>query len=321
MAVYTEVSDAALTAFLQDYDLGQVLSFKGIAGGVENTNYALQTEQGRYILTLYEKRVAESDLPFFIGLMDHLSSAGFPCPHPVLNKKGDALARLADRPAAMVSFLDGLDVKNPDTGLCEEAGIAMAQLHAAAYGFPIERTNALAPQGWPKLAKAGQAGAESIEVGLESLIKTELATLQNQWPNDIPKGVIHADMFPDNVFFMNGKLSGVIDFYFACNDFLAYDIAVALNAWCFDADWQFQQDLSAAFLRGYQSERKLTPEEVACLPILCRGAALRFLLTRVFDWLNVPAGALVVPHDPKAFSARLRHFQSVSLADALGIEQ
>ncbi|MEM9677670.1 MAG: homoserine kinase [Pseudomonadota bacterium] len=311
MAVYTEVTDAALTAYLEDYELGAVTSFKGIAGGVENTNYALQTQRGQYILTLYEKRVSEVDLPFFIGLMDHLSSAGFPCPKPVRNRAGEALSTLAGRPAAMVSFLEGLDVKHPDAALCEEAGKAMAKLHAAANGFDICRTNALAPHGWPQLVSASRAGADGVESGLEDLITKELEHLAKDWPTDIPAGVIHADMFPDNVFFLDGRLSGVIDFYFACNDFLAYDIAVALNAWCFDSDFQFDPKKSAAFLMGYQQHRRLTETERDALPTLCRGAALRFLLTRLYDWLNVPPGALVVPHDPKAFSARLRHFQTV----------
>ncbi|MEM1039734.1 MAG: homoserine kinase [Pseudomonadota bacterium] len=319
MAVYTEVTDAALTAYLQDYDLGAVTSFKGIAGGVENTNYALQTHTGQYILTLYEKRVSQADLPFFIGLMDHLSSAGFPCPKPVRNRAGEALSTLAGRPAAMVSFLEGLDVKHPEAALCEEAGKAMARLHAAAKGFDIHRTNALAPHGWPQLVSASRAGADGVEPGLETLITAELEHLAQEWPNNIPSGVIHADMFPDNVFFMEGRLSGVIDFYFACNDFLAYDIAVGLNAWCFDVDFQFDPAKSAAFLKGYQEHRPLTETERDTLPILCRGAALRFLLTRLYDWLNVPPGALVVPHDPKAFSARLRHFQTVVHARDLGI--
>ncbi|MEO1397881.1 MAG: homoserine kinase [Pseudomonadota bacterium] len=319
MAVYTEVTDAALTAFLNDYDLGQVLSFKGIAGGVENTNYMLHTQEGQFILTLYEKRVAEADLPFFIGLMDHLAARGFPCPKPVRNRKGEALARLADRPAAVVTFLEGLDVKQPDVALCEEAGSAMARLHQAAEGFAIRRTNALAPRGWTALVEAGRAGADGVEPGLESLITGELDAVVEAWPRDIPAGVIHADMFPDNVFFLDGKLSGVIDFYFACNDFLAYDIAVGLNAWCFDGDLNFVKKRSEAFLKGYQRHRPLSPDEHDALPVLCRGAALRFLLTRLYDWLNVPTGALVVPHDPKAFSARLRHFRALGDAGDLGL--
>ena len=318
MAVYTEVSDEALEAFLEAYDLGQVLSLKGIAGGVENTNYMLHTQAGSYILTLYEKRVAEEDLPFFVGLMDHLSNAGFPCPAPIRNRAGDALGKLCGRPAAMVSFLEGMEVKHPTPDHCFAAGQTMAKLHASAEGFQITRKNALDPSGWPELAQAAQSGADSVEPGLAKLITDELKFSQDNWPTKIPAGVIHADMFKDNVFFLNETLSGVIDFYFACNDFLAYDLAVGINAWCFDDDLSFMPEHSAALLAGYGSERVLEAQEFKALPTLCRGAALRFLLTRVNDWLNVPPGALVVPHDPKAFSARLRFHQSAADATTYG---
>ena len=318
MAVYTEVSDEALEEFLKAYDLGQVLSLKGIAGGVENTNYMLHTATGSYILTLYEKRVAEEDLPFFVGLMDHLSNAGFPCPAPIRNRSGKALGKLCGRPAAMVSFLEGMEVKHPTPEHCYAAGQTMAALHAFAEGFEIKRKNALDPAGWPELANAAQSGANSVEPELAELITGELKFAQSNWPTEIPAGIIHADMFKDNVFFLNGKLSGVIDFYFACNDFLAYDLAIGINAWCFDDDLQFMPEHSSALLAGYASERPLEQNEINALPILCRGAALRFLLTRVNDWLNVPAGALVVPHDPKAFSARLRFHQSAADASTYG---
>jgi len=319
MAVYTEVSDEALDEFLEVYDLGQVLSLKGIAGGVENTNYMLHTEAGTYILTLYEKRVAEADLPFFVGLMDHLSHKGFPCPAPIRDRNGNALGKLCGRPAAMVSFLEGMEVKHPSPEHCFMAGQTMATMHEAAIGFDITRVNALNPTGWPELAEAAQAGADTVEAGLAKLITDELNFAQNNWPTLIPEGVIHADMFKDNVFFLNGELSGVIDFYFACNDFLAYDLAVGINAWCFDDDWQFLSEHSAALIAGYTSKRALEPQEIEALPVLCRGAALRFLLTRVNDWLNVPPGALVVPHDPKAFSTRLRFHQTVVDAKNYGV--
>lgn len=310
MAVYTEVSNEALNAFLSNYDLGQVLSFKGIAGGVENTNYLLRTQAGSYILTLYEKRVAEKDLPFFVGLMDHLAKRGFACPSPIRNRQGAALGRLEGRPAALVSFLEGVEISHPGENHCRMAGETMAALHLAAKGFPLHRKNALDPSGWPALVESSLSGADTVEPGMAALITDELAHAQKNWPNLIPTGFIHADMFKDNVFFLDGQLSGVIDFYFACNDFLSYDLAVGINAWCFDKDLEFQPALSAALLSGYQSKRKLEPAETDALPTLARGAALRFLLTRLNDWLNVPPGALVVPHDPKAFSARLRFFQN-----------
>lgn len=316
MAVYTNVSDEALADFLTNYDLGKVVSFKGIAGGVENTNYLLQTESGSYILTLYEKRVAEADLPFFIGLMDHLASRGFTCPLPIRNRDGAALGRLEGRPAAIISFLAGMEVSHPNSEYCRLAGQTMARLHLTAKGFDITRVNSLAPAGWPPLVESAVDEADTVEDGMAELITSELAFAQAHWPaaSDIPSGVIHADMFKDNVFFLDGELSGVIDFYFACNDYLAYDLAVGINAWCFDDNLKFDEGRCQAMIAGYQEIRQLEPAEREALPILARGAALRFLLTRVNDWLNVPPGALVVPHDPKAFSARLRFFQSATLA-------
>ena len=317
MAVYTEVSSTQLAAYLEAFDLGKVLSLKGITGGVENTNYALHTQTGSYILTLYEKRVAEEDLPFFVGLMDHLAQAGFPCPLPIRNRAGDALGHLAQRPAAMVSFLEGMEISDPAPRHGSAVGATMARMHLLAEDFQIKRTNALAPHGWPELANASADEADSVEAGLRKLIADEMIWTAKHWPKDIPTGVIHADMFKDNVFFLDDQLSGVIDFYFACNDFLAYDIAVAINAWCFNADLKFQPDMCAAILQGYQTVRPLETTEKQALPVLARGAALRFLLTRLNDWLNVPEGAVVVPHDPKAFSARLRCFQEAETAEFL----
>ncbi len=320
MAVYTEVLPEELDVFLAGYDLGKVQSLKGIAGGVENTNYMLHTDTGSYILTLYEKRVAEQDLPFFLGLMDHLAQRGFVCPQPVRTRDGHALGRLAGKPAAISTFLEGMEVKNPTVDHCWMAGETMARLHLTANDFTIARKNALDISGWPPLVQSGLSGADGVEPGLADLITQELKHAEEHWPRDIPSGVIHADMFKDNVFFLDGRLSGVIDFYFACNDFLAYDLAVGINAWAFDSELRFQPNLSAAIVEGYCSVRKLEDAEIAALPALARGAALRFLLTRLNDWLNVPAGALVVPHDPKAFSARLRFFEKVETAAALGAE-
>lgn len=318
MAVYTDVSDEDLTGFLEAYDLGDVLSLKGIAGGVENTNYLLHMSSGSYILTLYEKRVDEQDLPFFIGLMDHLAVRDFPCPKPIRMRNGDALGRIANKPAALVSFLEGMEIKHPRAEHCHMAGQTMAQLHMAAQGFDLTRTNALAPHGWPPLLDASKDRADEVQPELAELMVETLAELQVMWPQNIPTGVIHADMFRDNVFFLDGKLSGVIDFYFACNDFLAYDLAVGINAWCFDDYFNFLPEMAAAMIAGYQEVRPLDAREVEALPILATGAALRFLLTRVNDWLNVPPGALVVPHDPKAFSARLRFFRTVTSARQMG---
>ncbi len=259
MAVYTEVSDAALQQFLRGYDLGAVTAFKGIAGGVENTNYLLQTTEGSYILTLYEKRVAEADLPFFMELMDHLAGRGFPCPRPVLARDGQSLGRLEGRAAALVTFLDGVDTSSPSADQCRMAGAGMATMHGLADGMTLQRTNALSPSGWPALLESAGADANGVEPGLAKLMTDELAYLGSNWPCDLPTGVIHADWFCDNVFFLDNRLSGVIDFYFACNDFLAYDIAIAINAWAFDRQAVFHPERSAAFLEGYGSVATICP--------------------------------------------------------------
>ena len=314
MAVYTDVSDEALRAFVAQYDVGEPTACKGIAEGVENSNYLLDTERAgeehRYILTLYEKRVARDDLPFFLGLMEHLAARGFPCPLPVHARDGEALRELEGRPAAMVTFLQGTWSADVGAERMEAVGRTAARFHALAADFPLTRANALAPVGWPPLAERCVGRADEVEAGLAALIAEELVWLAARWPSGLPSGPIHADLFPDNVFFLHDELSGVIDFYFACNDAHAYELAIALNAWCFRADGTFDETRAAGLFRGYESERALTAAEREALPVLVRGAALRFLLTRTVDWLNVPPGALVRPHDPTVFSHRLRAWRS-----------
>lgn len=318
MAVYTEVSDTALAAFLGRYDVGTLLSCKGIAEGVENSNYVVHTERGRFILTLYEKRVAAADLPFFIGLMDHLAAHGLTCPKPVRSRDGSALGTLAGRPAAMVSFLDGIWIRDPGATHCGALGRVLAELHLAGADFPMHRPNALSVESWPGLFAAAGSGADAISAGLSALVAAELAQLAAAWPRGLPEGVIHADLFPDNVFFLGDRLSGLIDFYFACTDAFAYDLAICLNAWCFAPDGRFDLARSTALFEGYGAVRRLTPQEVAALPILARGSALRFLLTRLVDWLNVPPGALVRPKDPLEYLRKLRFHQAVRSADTYG---
>ncbi|RFB78849.1 homoserine kinase [Methylovirgula sp. 4M-Z18] len=319
MAVYTEVPEKELAAFLDLYDLGAVLSLKGIAEGVENSNYLLHTERGSFILTLYEKRVNEQDLPFFLGLMEHLAARGLNCPQPVKNKQGVALGRLMDRPAVIVTFLEGLWIRNPGVHHCRAVGGALAQLHLAGADFPIRRANALSVQGWLPLFHAAEARADEVLPGLAVALAEELAFLQQAWPQNLPAGVIHADLFNDNVFFLRDKLSGLIDFYFACNDALAYDLAICLNAWCFEADGSYNITKGLAMLDGYEAVRKLDDAEVAALPILARGSALRFTLTRLVDWLNVPPGALVKPKDPIEYMRKLRFHQKVKSAREYGL--
>ena len=321
MAVYTEVSDEDLAAFIASYDLGALLSYKGIAEGVENTNYLVHTEKGPYFLTLFEKRVAATDLPFFLGLMEHLSKAGLTCPTPVHDADGRVLRTLSGRPAALVTFLEGVWIRRPQARHCAAVGQAMARLHLAGQGFQLSRKNALGLLGWRPLFEHFRARADEIVPGLAGTIEQELDHLEAHWPSDLPQGVIHADLFPDNVFFLGDALSGLIDFYFACNDALSYDIAVTLNAWCFESDHSFNITKGQALLKGYQSVRPISAEERDALPLLARGAALRFLLTRAHDWLHTSKDALVNPKDPIAYLRRLKFHRSITGASEYGFEE
>ena len=321
MAVYTEVSDEELSTFIASYGLGELLSFKGIAEGVENTNYIVHATRGSFILTLYEKRVVREDLPFFLGLMEHLAARGVSCPKPVRDREGRNLKELAGRPAALVTFVEGFWVRRPTGAHCAAVGRALAELHMGGEGFALSRANALGLAGWRPLYERFAAKAAQIAPGLDALIESELKSLEVSWPKSLVAGVIHADLFPDNVFFLSDRLSGLIDFYFACNDALAYDIAVCLNAWCFEKDLSFNITKGRALLRGYEELRPLTPAEREAMPLLARGAALRFLLTRAYDWLNTPKDALVSPKNPLEYVRRLRFHQGArSIAD-YGLEE
>ena len=319
MAVYTEIPDDEFDAFMRSYDLGDVLSCKGIAEGVENSNFLVVTESGQFILTLYEKRVEASDLPFFLGLMEHLAAKGITCPTPVHDRAGVALKRLADRPAAMVTFLSGMWVRRPQAEHCAAVGSALARLHLAGADFTIHRRNALTVEGWRPLYEQCNGRADTVAPGLAALIEDELATVDRAWPKELPQGVIHADLFPDNVFFLGGRLSGLIDFYFACNDMFAYDVAVCINAWCFEIDGSLNVTKARALLAAYTAVRPLSDAEIEALPMLARGSALRFLLTRLYDWLTVPSGALVVKKDPLEYYRKLRFHRGVSDASAYGL--
>jgi homoserine kinase type II len=319
MAVYTEVTDADVEAFLQEYDLGEVVSMKGIAEGVENSNYMLSTTAGTYILTLYEKRVKRDDLPYFIGLMEHLAARGIRCPTPIRGRDGAALRELCGKPAAVVSFLQGMWPKRIAPRHCQKLGRAVAEMHAAGRDFPMHRPNDLGVDGWRPLLDACGARAEEVEPGLAEELATEVDVLEQAWLRDLPEGVIHADLFPDNVFFHHGEVSGFIDFYFACNDQLAYDLAVCLNAWCFEPDHAFNATKARLLLQAYQSVRPFSEAELQAIPTLARGAALRFLLTRLFDWLNHPEGAFVAPKDPREYLRKLRFHREVRGPGAYGL--
>ncbi|MBB4285429.1 homoserine kinase [Roseospira goensis] len=319
MAVYTEVSDDALDAFLEQYRVGRALSCKGIAEGVENSNYLVQTETGPLILTLYEKRVDPGDLPFFLGLMDHLAARGIPCPTPVRGRDGETLRLLAGRPAALVSFLSGMWPRHITPHHCDRLGTALARLHAAGRDFPMTRRNGLGLPDWRPLFDRCADHADEVHPGLAAELDRDLADLEAGWPVGLPTGVIHADLFPDNVFFLRDEISGLIDFYFACTDFLAYDVAVCLNAWCFERPGELNVTKARRLLDRYRATRPVTDAEVAALPVLAQGAAIRFLLTRLYDWVNTPPGALVKPKDPLEYLHILRFHRGVDGAAAYGL--
>jgi homoserine kinase type II len=305
MAVYTDISDTELAAFVADFNVGEAVSFKGIAEGVENSNYLLETRRGRYILTIYERRVRARDLPFFLSLMQWLANAGYPSAAPVADRAGEVLKWLRGKPAALIEFLPGLSARRPNVAQCREAGEGLGWLHVAAQGFAGRRTNDLGQMSWAPMAARLAPAAESLKPGLAATIEADATHIAAHWPAGLPEGVVHADYFPDNVFFDGGRFAGTIDFYFAASDALAYDVAVALNAWCFEPDGSFNVTAARAFIDGYQRRRPLSDAERSALPVLAHGAALRFFLTRLNDWGATPAGALVVPKDPLEYERKL----------------
>ncbi|MSO90767.1 MAG: homoserine kinase [Acetobacteraceae bacterium] len=319
MAVYTEVTDETLADFLADYAIGEVVAFSGIAEGVENSNYSLRTSVGDFILTLYEKRVDPVDLPWFLGLMEHLARRGISCPLPVAGRDGNALRELAGRQAAITTFLPGVWPRRPRVAHCGPVGAALATLHLAGADFSPTRANALGPADWAALLDRCRASGEDVQPGLIAELDATLADILARWPGDLPTGHIHADLFPDNVFFLHDNLSGLIDFYFAATDLFAYDIAICLNAWCFEPDGAFNATKARALMRAYNGVRKLSDSERAALPILCQGAAIRFLLTRLYDWVNTPAGALVTRKDPLEYLRRLRFHRAAQDWRAYGL--
>ncbi len=316
MAVYTDIDDATLAGFLGEYDLGPPLAFKGIAEGVENSNFLLETPRGRFVLTVFEKRVRKEDLPFFMGMMGHLASKGFPAPLPVPARDGNPLRTLLGKSAVICTFLQGMSPRRPSIEQCRELGQSLGRFHAALADFRMRRPNDLSLASWPRMWEGRAGEADALSPGLAALIDADLEVLKANWPKTLPGGAIHADLFPDNTFFLDGKLSGVIDFYFACSDFLAYDIAVCLNAWCFERRGEFNLTKGRALVSGYESVRRLEPRERAALPVLARGAAMRFFLTRLVDLAGTPKDALVKPHNPLDYAERLGfHRQAKSPED------
>src|SRR5256884_3936900 len=319
MAVYTDVAAEELAEFLKAYDIGELRSYKGIAEGVENSNFLMHTSKGAFILTLYEKRVAVDDLPYFLSLMAHLAEPGVSCPQPAKNRSGAVYSTLAGRPAAIINFLEGVWPRRPNAAHCAGVGEALAKMHLAGRDFPMFRKNPLSVGGWRPLFDLAAPRVDSVAPGLQDFIARELDHLEACWPKDLPPGVIHADLFPDNVFFLGDKLSGLIDFPFSCNDILAYDVAICLNAGCFEADHSFNVTKARAILNAYARARQLSAAEQGALPLLARAAAFGLLLTRTCDFLNVPPGALVRPKDPIEYVRKLRFQQGVASMRDYGV--
>lgn len=324
MAVYTDVSEEALEDFLTRYNVGQLLWCKGIAEGVENTNYIMATDKGQFILTLYEARVSETDLPFYLGLMNHLAENGLETARPIQQNDGALYSQLCGKPAALIEFLDGVALKTPNNQNLFQLGVKAAKFHLTATDFKLSRKNALNLAAWrPLLVSCGDNLshiAPESNLDLKKSLNAELDYLEANWPQNLPQGVIHADLFPDNVFFMQGELSGIIDFYFACNEIYAYELAIIINAWCFENNGELNITKVRAFFRGYQSVRPLEKAELVAMPILCRGAAIRFLLTRLYDWINVPEDALVIPKKPTEYIRNLSFHQKIESFSEYGIE-
>ena len=314
MAVYTKLSENNLKDFFSKYNLGKLLKFQGIQEGIENSNYFVKTDSGKFILTVYEKRVEEKDLPFFMGLMKNIFNKNFPSPEPIINKNGNYITEIFGKKAAVVSFLEGASKKNLTPDNCHEVGIYTAKLHMITKNLNIKRTNRLSVNSWRLIYRKIQRDCSKIYPDLTKIIERNLEIIEDKWPKNIPRGIIHADLFPDNIFFKGSKLTGIIDFYFSCYDFYALEIAICLNALCFEGkneNLSFNVTKAKKFIDGYSSIRKLTEEEKESLKILCHGAAMRFLLTRVFDYLNLTEDALVKIKDPVEYLKRLEFHNSV----------
>jgi homoserine kinase type II len=312
MAVYTPVSAEAMAALLARYDVGSLVSAKGIAEGVENSNFLVDTDRARFILTLYEKRVDAGDLPFFLALLDHLADKRVPVPRAIRDQSGVQLQEVAGRPACLIEFLPGVSVTTPNAAQAKSTGRALGQMHAALADFSGQRPNALGLAGWHELAARCGDDLNKITPHLKNRVADELAWLDANWPAHLPHSVVHADLFPDNVLMRGDAVGGIIDFYFACTEVRAWDLAVTHAAWCFEPDGTgYRAEIGDALIEGYEASFGLSDEEHSAFAALARGACLRFLLTRAWDWLNTPADALVTRKDPLAFLCRLDHYAAL----------
>ena len=319
MAVYTHLGADTLADLIARYDVGTLVSAKGIAEGVSNSNWLIETTgkggwRARYILTMYERRIDVAELPFFLGLLDHLAARNCPVPATIHDRDGAAFRQVDGKSVALIEFLPGISIDRPTAAQARAVGAALASIHLASADFPHRRENDLRPADWADLfARCGDDAIASIDRNLLEAIRTALPQLISHWPADLPVATIHADLFPDNVLMLGDAVSGLIDFYFACTDFAAYDLAVTHAAWCFGQDGRvFHSDVAAALIGGYETVRPLSDEERAALPLLAKGAAMRFIATRTYDWLDTTDTALVTRKDPLDFVRRLHRY------DALG---
>ena len=317
MAVYTDLKKEEIITFLSLYNIGNLVSFSGITEGIENSNYHLKTTNGDFILTLFEKRTDKNDLPFFINIMMYLNDRKFKCPKPIVDNKGNYLQILLGKPAVIVDFLEGKSKTKLTVQDNFAVGSTMAKMHLCSHKFNMKRINSLSISGWEELlykcdTSISKTILNEIEPSIIEEIKHSLDFCKNNWPKNLPVGFIHADMFPDNVFFKDNKISGVIDFYFSCTDILVYDLAIAVNAWCFDNDKIFNENKFKSLIDGYQSIKELSKEELFYLPLLSQAAALRFLLTRIYDWAHTPKNADVIPKNPKEYIQKMRFHKTIS---------
>lgn len=309
MAVYTHLGAEDLATLIAHYDVGALLSAKGIAEGVSNSNWLVETERGRFILTMYERRIAIDDLPFFLGLLDHLSAAGCPVPRTIHDRDGRGWRTVEGKAVALIEFLPGVSVDRPTPAQARSVGEALARLHRASSDFAGTRANDLQPADWQALFERCGADLGRIDPALPALVERHMPALVERWPSDLPETVIHADLFPDNVLMIGDRVGGLIDFYFACRDLAAYDLAVTHAAWSFTNDGsRFLPEVGAALIEGYESARPLTRAERAALPLLAQGAAMRFISTRAYDWLDTPESALVTRKNPMDFARRLEFY-------------
>lgn len=320
MAVYTHIDEARLKELLTKYDIGELVSYKGIAEGVENTNYFVETDRARFVLTIFEKRVAPEDLPFYIDFMRHLKKKGVPCPDILLTRDNRTISVIENKPAVIATFLDGEWPKQVLQHHCLTLGTTVGHMHKAVKDFTMKRRNTLSLPAWRALISACQDKADTVEKGLYASLKAEIDFLEKAWPKYLPRGAVHADLFVDNVFFNGERLSGVIDFYFACTEYFSYDLMLTVNSWCFDRLGTFDKDKTAAILGQYNKVRPFTKSELRALPIFGRGAAMRIIATRLYDWLNPVPGAVVKAKDPMEHVRILRFHQSVTSAADYGLE-